>query len=61
MQRLQILRDQANVLRDLAKLQWNEQSIREQLLDLAKKCDELAEGRERELIINGLHSTQTDM
>ena len=50
MDRLNMLRDQANVLRDLAALGWCEERIRTQLLELAQRCDQLAEARERELI-----------
>ena len=53
MERLNMLRDQANVLRDLARLGWCEEHIRTQLLDLAERCDQLADGRERELIMSG--------
>lgn len=53
MERLYMLRDQANVLRDLARLGWYEEHIRMQLLDLAERCDRLADDRERELINGG--------
>lgn len=54
MRRLQMLREQARILRDLAKLQTNEKQIHEQILELAEKCDQLADERERGLIITGV-------
>ncbi len=54
MQLLRMLRDQANVLRDIATLQGNEQTIRRQILDLAERCDQLADDRQRELIMSGV-------
>ncbi len=41
-----MLQDQAMLLRDLARHPTNDAPIRDQLLALARRCEELAEGRE---------------
>ena len=56
MERLNILREQANELRDLAGLGWCDEHIRRLLLDLAERCDQLASGRERELRTSSLRA-----
>ncbi len=45
MERVERLREQAAILRALAN-SFDEQSIREQLLDLAARCDEMAKALE---------------
>ncbi len=47
MQRIQMLRDQADLLRDLAKVDWDERAIRDRILELAEKCDRIADDGER--------------
>ncbi len=41
--RRQILREQASGLRDLSKLRMHEEHIRRKILELADKCDQLAD------------------
>jgi len=47
MRELEMLREQARVLRDLAARSTNSYGIKDQLLALAKRCEELADGREK--------------
>jgi len=49
MRELNMLWEQSRVLRDLAARSTNSYGIKDQLLALAKHCDELADGREKAL------------
>ena len=49
MRELNMLREQARVLRDLAARSSNSYGIKDKLLTLAKQCEELADGREKAL------------
>ncbi len=53
MDRVNILRTQAKILRDLAGLSTNENAIRQRMLDLASACEELADKREH-LVVRGI-------
>jgi hypothetical protein len=49
MQTVNMLREQAKVLRDIAARSTNGYGIRDKLLALAEQCEELAERREKAL------------
>ena len=55
MRELNMLREQARVLRDLAARSTNVYGMKEKLLALAKQCEELADGREKALNITSSH------
>ena len=49
MRELEMLREQARVLRELAARSTNSYGIKEKLLALAQECERLADGREKAL------------
>ena len=49
MRELEMLREQARVLRELAARSTNSYGMKDRLLALAKECDELADTREKAL------------
>jgi hypothetical protein len=49
MKSVNMLREQARVLRDLASISTNDHGICDKLLVLARRCEDLAEERERAL------------
>jgi hypothetical protein len=49
MRQVNMLREQAKLLRDLAARSTNGYGIRDKLLALAEQCEELANGREQGL------------
>ena len=53
MRELNMLREQARVLRDLAARCTNSYGIKDKLLALAKQCEEFADGREKALAKDG--------
>ena len=52
MTRVEILREQARILRDLAT-SFHAQDVRELLIHLAEQCEQLADKVERDLANNG--------
>lgn len=49
MRELEMLREQTQVLRDLAARSSNSYGMKDKFLALAKQCEELADGREKAL------------
>jgi len=49
MRELNMLHEQARVLRDLAARSTNSYGMKDKLLALARQCEEFAEGREKAL------------